>query len=47
MGSIWLPVTSPQKFHHMVTSPPFEKVRGDLGIVEKCAWVWGEMWEEV
>ena len=31
-----LPVTSPQKLRHMVTSPHFEKVRGDVGIVGKC-----------
>ena len=29
-------VTSPQKLCHMVTLPHFEKVRGDVGIVEKC-----------
>ena len=27
IGHIWLPVTSPQKLRHMVTSPHFEKVR--------------------
>ena len=45
-----LPVTSPQKLRHMVTSPHFEKVKGDVGIVGKCVGVWGEegeMWEEV
>ena len=43
-------VTSPQKLRHMVTSPHFEKVKGDVGIVGKCVGVWGEeggMWEEV
>ena len=48
---IRLPVTSPQKSCHMVTSPHFEKVGGDVGIGEgKCAGMWGEeeeMWEEV
>ena len=57
---IWLPVTSPHcnfatvtsppKLRHMVTSPHFEKVRGDVGMVGKCVGVWGEeenMWEEV
>ena len=39
--------TSPQKLRHMVTSPHFEKVKGDVGIVGKCVGVWGEMWEEV
>ena len=34
--TIELPVTSPQKLLHMVTSPQFEKVRGDVGIVGKC-----------
>ena len=56
----WLPVTSshgnfatvisPHKLCHMVTSPHFEKVKGDVGIVGKCVGVWGEeegMWEEV
>ena len=56
-GLRWLPVTSPhgnfatvtspQKLCHMVTSPHFEKVRGDVGIVGKCVGVWEEMWEEV
>ena len=45
--NIRLPVTSPQKLCHIVTSPHFEKVRGDVGIVGKCVGVWGEMWEEV
>ena len=43
-------VTLPQKLRHMVTSPHFEKVKGDVGIVGKCVGVWGEeggMWEEV
>ena len=43
-------VTSPHKLRHMVTSPHFEKVKGDVGIVGKCVGVWGEeegMWEEV
>ena len=43
-------VTSPQKLRHMVTSPHFEKVKGDVGIVGKCVGVWGEeggMWEKV
>ena len=43
-------VTSPQKLRHMVTSPHFEKVKGDVGIVAKCVGVWGEevgMWKEV
>ena len=43
-------VTSPQKLRHMVTSPHFEKVKGDVGIVGKCVGVWGEeggMWEDV
>ena len=34
----------------MVTSPHFEKVKGDVGIVGKCVGVWGEegrMWEHV
>ena len=57
---LWLPVTSPhgnfatvtspQKLRHMVTSPHFEKVKGDVGIIGKCVGVWGEeggMWEEV
>ena len=42
--------TLPQKLCHMVTSPHFEKVKGDVGIVGKCVGVWGEegeMWEEV
>ena len=56
----WLPVTSPhgnfatvtlpQKLRYMVTSPHFEKVKGDVGIVGKCVGVWGEeggMWEKV
>ena len=30
-----------------VSSPHFEKVKGDVGIVGKCVGVWGEMWEEV
>ena len=41
-------VTSPQKLHHIVTSPHFEKVREDVGIVGKCVGVWGkegEMWK--
>ena len=45
-----VPVTSPQKLRHVVTSPHFEKVRRDVGIVGKCVEVWGkegEMWEEV
>ena len=45
-----LPVTSPQKLRNMVTSPHFEKVRGDVGIVGKCVGMWGEegeMLEEV
>ena len=29
-------VTSPQKLRHTVTSPHFEKVKGDVGIVGKC-----------
>ena len=37
-----LPVTSPQKLRHMVTSPHFEKVRGDVRIVRKCVGVWRE-----
>ena len=43
-------VTSPQKLRHMVTSPHFEKVKGDVGIVGKCVGVWGEgggMWEDI
>ena len=36
-----MPVTSPLKLRHMVTSPHFEKVRGDVGIVEKCVGMWG------
>ena len=43
-------VTSPQKLGHMVTSPHFEKVKGDVGIIGTCVGVWGkegEMWEEV
>ena len=32
-------VTSPQKLRHMVTSPHFEKVKGDVGIVGKCVGV--------
>ena len=37
-------VTSPQKLRHMVTSPHFEKVRGDGEIgVGKCVRVWGEV----
>ena len=43
-------VTSPHKLRHMVTSPHFEKVKGDVGMVGKCVGVWGEeegMWEEV
>ena len=43
-------VTSSQKLRHMVTSPHFEKVKGDVGIAGKCVEVWGEeggMWEEV
>ena len=35
-------VTSPQKLRHMVTSPHFGKVKGDVGIgVGKCVGVWG------
>ena len=33
------PVTSPQKLRHKVTSPHFEKVKGDVGIVGKCVGV--------
>ena len=43
-------VTLPHKLRHMVTSPHFEKVRGDVGMAWKCVGVWGEegeMWEEV
>ena len=29
-------VTSPQKLRHTVTSPHFEKVKGDVGLVGKC-----------
>ena len=37
-----VPVTSPQKLRHVVTSPHFDKVRGDVGIVGKCVEVWGK-----
>ena len=37
------------ELRHMVTSPHFEKVKGDVGIVGKCVGVWGRkgVWKEV
>ena len=37
-----LPVASPQKLHHIVTSPHFEKVRRDVGDSRKMCWGVGE-----
>ena len=42
--------TLPHKLRRVVTSPQFEKMRRDVGIVGKCVAMWeeeGEMWEEV
>ena len=41
VASNFATVTLPHKLRHMVTSPHFEKVKGDVGIVGKCVGVWG------